>query len=144
MGTNFEQKCIVGFILSKKELTVIDQEEQFELQSRYDTKTGKETHKEKVMIREEESYFKFVDIVADDLYNLVNMIKSDYGFEAGTFWSDDDNYLWVGYELGDTENYGRVDLLTGSLDIEVLRELKGNLEGRFDLPIALHFITEVG
>lgn len=147
MGTNFEQKCIIGFILSEKELTVIDQEEQFELQPRYDTRTGKETHKEKVIIKDEESHLKFAHIVADDLYDLVELIKTEFGFEAGVFESDFESgifNMWVGHELGNTENYGRVDLLTGSLNIDELCDLKRNLEERFVFPIALHFLIEVG
>lgn len=142
MGTNYEQQCIVGFMLGDDEAKHILSPAVYEEQARYNTRTGKQTHTEKVLVKEEDYVYRFGDCEGYDLYDLGNTIANKHNVD---FFHDDDGYLFIGKFVGETNDYGRVDLLEDTVSFSLLQSLREDVQDIFkDQCIELHFVTSVG
>jgi hypothetical protein len=143
MSVNFTQKCIIGIKLSREDVINVVSEPIYETQSRYDIKTGKETSKSKVLVKEGEESFDFMGYSSYDLYELGEVISSNTDLNCIT--CGEEEYLYIGKKIGDNHDYGRADLIEGSISsynaISAIQDVR-NIFPSYE--VSLHFITHVG
>lgn len=115
MGINYSQYILVGTKVDKDSIKVIKEPSQYEIQNRYDTRTGKIVRQEKVLIKQEEYVFKFLNKEYDDIYEIENDFPD---LKLLIF----DEYIILGMNILNKESFDRVDLITGKFNIEQLTE----------------------
>jgi hypothetical protein len=147
MGVNFIQYCILGWEFTRDDIEQEISPAEYQLQDRFDTKTGKVTHQENVLVKAREYKLAAAGVEADDIYDLAEGIADKYGLECGI--DSDYDRFWIGFKMGETEDYGRVDLINGSvclddfaMSLNTLRELQADIAP--DQAIELHFGSHVG
>ena len=144
MGTNFVQKCVLGVSFKEESVKNIISEEQYRDEPRYDTRTGKQIRTERITIKGEVSNYIVLGKTFDELgcvefddLDVVYDFDSEKGCES----------LYIGEEIGDNEDLGRVDLLSGSISFDEISEKAKVLSERLNVDvkeIGLHFVTRVG
>jgi hypothetical protein len=139
VSVNFTQKVLVGVSLSLLEIERVISEAVYENQPNYDTKTGKKIGENKVLVKEAESVYDFGKFRCEDLEDLVSEIEEGYGLTA--FFDND--FLYVGEEIGESEDYDRVDLRSGEIDLEELMDIFARVGKQIDNP-KLIFMSIVG
>lgn len=143
MSIDYTQYCMIGFSVKQSELKVVDSEEKFELQNRYDPYTGKLKGQEKVVIEYEKSHLEFPGLGSfRDGYCLDQAIidtldvNCSYNYETKTFY--------IGTLIGEMDSHGSVDFLTGIINFDELLTIKKELETKFpDREISLMFFSNV-
>jgi hypothetical protein len=145
MGVNYTQHCMLGFYLDADDITVIRQPAIYDEQPRYDTRTGKQTHTEKVLVKQEEAVYQFEDLEDEYLEELGEQIADKYG--VGCRVDQEYEFLCVGIDVAESADYGRVDLLNDDIDIKSLLQEAEELKEKFPQykdQIGLHFFSYVG
>ena len=142
MGVNFRQKCMVGIEVALSDITVVVSEAVYEDQNRYNPKTGKITGTERVLVKEEELKYVFMGEESDDWYCMIENIAEELGIDSYIQEGDDgDAYFCIGTFVGDEQDMGRADLLTGSVEISYLVKLMTELKDKLPGDISLHFLS---
>jgi len=152
MGTNYNQYCIVGIKLHADDIRHVVSPDEFEEQPRYDTKTGKVSHLEKVLVKKESVIMKYRDfqIDYDSIFEFGEELVLHYkeSLPELTYVSDQDNdYVVIGLFLLSSESYGRVELLEGSSSISEIQELATQVANALNVPIediGLHHCYYIG
>lgn len=145
MGVNFHQKCMVGIEVALSDITVVVSEAVYEDQNRYNPKTGKITGTERVLVKEEELKYVFMGEESDDWYCMIENIAEELGIDSYIQEGDDvDAYFCIGTFVGDEQDMGRADLLTGSVEISYLVKLMTELKDKLPGDISLHFLSSAG
>lgn len=138
MSVNYEQYCIIGIELRGDIIEEVISEPVYEEQSRYDSKTGKETHKENVLVKQGETKYVFGNYSSDYLYDLGECLEEVFGLEA--VLDQENDVLYLGFRIGEEQNFGRVDLLVDEIEIEDLVSKKEELSEMFPgYAVRLHF-----
>lgn len=140
MGVNYSQYCYLGLAFDLDEIEVIESPAEYRLEDRYDVKTGKVTHQEKVLVKEEVCYYKINDVKFEhpDDYR-------DRSFD--TRFDSYNDRIYVGRNIGNFHDYGRVDLLEGSISIDELTKMSNKIKEDFPKykdRVMLHFFNSVG
>jgi hypothetical protein len=142
MSCNFTQICIVGIAIEEDNAKVILSEAIYEDQPVYDTRTGKVLKTQRVTVKDEESHYAFDGETGYDLWTLGESLAKKYDI---SYTVDDDKCLYLGYKIGDQEDCGRVDLLTGYVNVSEIRSNQIAIESIFpDYEAAVFFVTHVG
>ena len=145
MGVNYRQKCMVGIEVALSDITVVVSEAVYEDQNRYNPKTGKITGTERVLVKEEELKYVFMGEESDDWYCMIENIAEELGIDSYIQEGDDgDAYFCIGTFVGDEQDMGRADLLTGSVEISYLVKLMTELKDKLPGDISLHFLSSAG
>ena len=145
MGINYSQSCILGWEFTREQVEKEISPAEYSEQPRFDTKTGTETHKEKVLVKERDYIFECAGIQNEELWYLAEQVAERHGLRSVC----DDESFYIGISLGDREDFGRADLLEGDVQLDRLavhlNRLKDMQEdiGTPDSP-AIHFIASVG
>ena len=143
MGVNFTQHCILGLQVEADDILVVTQPAKYEEHPRYNTVNGKVTHMQKVLVQDEQAYYKFLGCQNESLWELGEDIAEKYGLD----FTCDEETLSIGISIGENQDCGRVDLIEGSEPIEYLHDVAIEVAGKFGCSpdkIALHFVTNVG
>lgn len=119
MGVNYEQHCMVAVSFDWDELKRVTSKAEYKLEDRYDTRTGKVTHQEKVLIKEEEFCY--------ELCGRRFKYIEDIHFE-GLFVEYDEDYLYIGLPVTEPVDLGRVTLLEDSFDLLNLEKLQDRVK----------------
>jgi hypothetical protein len=153
MGVNYEQIAVLGIEVKAKDCKVITSPAVYEKQNRYNSKTGKVSHQETVLVKEEEYKYSFGGFEFEDFWDLGNDADFrdmfiDPNLEMVYVCDDysDGRYL-IGYKIGDDADCGRATLLDGEISVAELVEKQLKLEEIFSSNkdrIKLHFTTQVG
>lgn len=139
MSINYNQSCLVGVKLYYKDLTVIDSPAEYQLQDRYDTRTGKITWQESILVKSEEWHIEFNGKAYDDY----NEIANDYGLDYIEDYQD--GCVYIGAEINVSQpNFGRADLLKGQLCLDAIQKLFKRVEKVLNMPAKMYFIPRVG
>jgi hypothetical protein len=139
MGTNYGQICIVGVCLKCNDIKRIISPAEYVDEPRYDTMTGKQIKTERILKKREQYVYDVLGESYDDLYYV-----SIDGLKCRV---DNDNNLFVGLEIGDNYDCGRVELLQGSYSLIELLEKAKEVSEKLEVPssdIGIHFVTYVG
>lgn len=145
MGVNYRQKCMVGIEVALSDITVVVSEAVYEDQNRYNPKTGKITGAEIVLVKEEELKYVFMGEESDDWCCMIENIAEELGIDSYIQEGDDgDAYFCIGTFVGDEQDMGRADLLTGSVEISYLVKLMTELKDKLPGDISLHFLSSAG
>ena len=145
MGVNYRQKCMVGIEVALSDITVVVSEAVYEDQNRYNPKTGKITGTEIVLVKEEELKYVFMGEESDDWCCMIENIAEELGIDSYIQEGDDgDAYFCIGTFVGDEQDMGRADLLTGSVEISYLVKLMTELKDKLPGDISLHFLSSAG
>jgi hypothetical protein len=146
MGVNYQQKCMVGIEIPLSDITVVVAEATYEDQNRYNPKTGKITGTERVLVRESELKYVFMGKESDDWYSMIEDLAKELDLDSyiqnGDY--DGEEYFCIGTFVGDEDDMGRVDLLTGSVEISYLVKLMTELKDILPGDISLHFLSSAG
>jgi hypothetical protein len=139
MGTSYTQKAIVGVRLPVEDIKSILSEAQYRYEPRFDTKTGKQTHETRVLVKEAKSVYTFKDLSSEDIYELAEQIESKY--KLTTLISDE--VLYVGLTVGGRIDYGNVRLIQKEVSFTELSEMFEYVRKIIPNP-SLCFATDVG
>jgi hypothetical protein len=138
MGVNYSQYCYLGLAFDLDEIHFIESPAEYKLEDRYDVKTGKVTHQEKVLVKEEVSYYKINGANFED--------PDDFNIKNFETISNNDR-IYVGYSIGNFRDYGRVDLLEGSISLDELIKMSNEIKNAFPDykdKVMIHFFNSVG
>ena len=141
MGVNYDQECMVGIEVALSDITVVVSEAVYEDQNRYDPRTGKILKTEKVLVKAAELKYVFMGEESDDWYCMIENIAEELGLDCYVPRSDDEQYFYIGTLVGDEQDMGRADLLTGSVEISYLVKLMTELKDKLPGDISLHFLS---
>jgi hypothetical protein len=140
MGVNYRQSCIIGLELGFEDLKVVTSPAVYEMQNRYNTKTGKIEKQEKVLVKSEEWHIEFQGKAYKDYYDIGRdlpkwiSVVEDYGRDC----------LYIGISLG-AKDFGRVDLIECSLSLEDINSQFEKVQKLFpDKKIEMHFWSNIG
>ena len=150
MGVDYVQNCIFGFAVKAEDLLVELSPEITEKQPRYDTRTGKVSHYENVVVKQSEEVYRFEDLEDEGIHTLANLIYKKYPDLECHVGSDDDyrpSGIYIGYKLGCRENDWGACLLDGEVSMDELLNMKNSLVEKFpDFKdrIKIHFFWWAG
>lgn len=142
MGVNFTQRCVLGVSFEGESLKNIISEEEYRDEPRYDTRTGKQIKTERIIIKDEVYNY----IVLGETFDELGCVEFD-DLDVVYDYNEEDETLYIGEEIGDGEDFGRVDLLCGSISLHDLSEKAKTLSERLKVDVKeinLHFIASVG
>jgi len=139
MGVSYTQKAIVGVRLSFEDIKSILSEAQYRYEPRFDTKTGKQTHETRVLVKEAKSLYTFKDLSSEDVYDLAEQIYCKY--KLTTFISDE--VLYVGLTVGGKIDYDNVQLIHKEMSLSELSDMFSYVSKIIPNP-SLCFATYVG
>lgn len=131
MSYSYYQYCILGFGIPASELEIEISPIETEDQPRYDTKTGKISHYETVVIKSGESVYRFQDLEAEHPSELAEEIEIKYPnliakYQNGEYGNAMD-FLYIGFEVGEQTDVGSINLIDGSLSLRDLSEIENQL-----------------
>lgn len=139
MGVDYTQYCLVGVRVNVQDINVIVEEAVYEYQNRYDTKTGKITHVEKVLVKSQVSKFVFNDKEYKSISNI------EYDYEDMIFvYNYDENAFYLGIPVTDPSYYGPFHFLEGFFLKEEILELFEEASKKLNGPVQMHFISSIG
>lgn len=139
MGVDYTQHCLVGVRVNVADINVVVKEAIYEDQNRYDTRTGKITHVEKVLVKSQVSKFVFNNKEYENIYNIENDYK-DMTF----IYNYDESAFYLGIPVTDPSGYGSFHSLTGFFLKEEILELFEEASKKLNRPVQMHFISSVG
>jgi hypothetical protein len=139
MGINYKQYCLVGKAYHLSDLEVVDSEEITEKQPRYDSKTGKVKSYETVIVKEEESHYELLGASVEEPYEFEEFFR-----KKGLSVVTDDEFLYVGHLLGEYKDFGRADLLEGSVELNELSSIVTKVEAILESGCYIIFCSSVG
>lgn len=145
MGINVTQKMIIGIALDSDECHYQKSPAVYDEQPRYDTKTGVQTHTERVLVKEEETYFKFRDVVEENegFHYFIEVVGTKYNLDVAV--DEESEIGYIGYNCGLNNGSYSFDLLEGSLSIDDINDNVTALKEIFlDEEIGIHFVGYVG
>lgn len=143
MGTNYGQTCMVGVRFEPDDLKKIISPEEYRDEPRYDTRTGKQIRTERILVKEEDFVYEVLGVEYDDL----GEVEIDGLCCAENFDPNERDGFFIGIEIGDEYDCGRVDLLQGSISLLEISEKAKIVSEKLNVPIediGVHFITYVG
>lgn len=146
MGVSYDQKCMVGIEVALSDITIVVEEAVYENQNRYNPKTGMITGTEKVLVKEEVLKYSFMGKESTDWYSMVEGLAEELGLDSYIQEGDcpGEEYFCIGKFIGDNDDMGRADLLTGSVEISYLVKLMTELKETLPGNISLHFLSSAG
>ena len=144
MGVDYDQKCMVGIEVDLSDITVVVSDAVYEDQNRYDPRTGKILKTEKMLVKAAKLEYVFMGKESDDWYCMIENIAEELGLDCYVPRSDDEQYFYIGTFVGEEQDMGNVDMLTGSVEINYLVKLAEDLKSKLSGNISLHFLSSVG
>ena len=118
MGTNYGQNCMVGIRLERDDLKKVISPEEYRDEPRYDTRTGKQIKTERIIVKNEVFVYEVFGKEYDDLYE----VEID-GLVCRSNFDPDKRYgFFIGLDIGEDLDCGRVELLQGSLSLAEIAE----------------------
>lgn len=139
MGIDYTQYCLVGVRVNIQDINVVVKEAVYEDQNRYDTKTGKITHVEKVLVKSQVSKFVFNNKEYENIYNIENDYKN-----MTFLYNYDESAFYLGIPVKEPNSYGSFHSLTGFFLKEEILELFEEASKKLNRPVQMHFISSVG
>ena len=128
MGIDYYQQAIVGIRFSSLAFRRIINAPIWETQNRYDTKTGKVSGTEQVLVKEAEYewYFPNTEIVIDaqDVSNRGLLWAIIQASHIDLDILEIEDYIYMGKRIHSTKSYGRFHPLEGYYSFEELEEIK--------------------
>lgn len=140
MGVNYRQYCVIGIKISIEDIKVVTSPAVYEEQNRYDSKTGKVKGTVRVLVKHEQSHYKWDGKVYEE-YDDLRYIKYDGSIKTyGT-----DKHIYFGYFIDANEDCGNVDLIEDELTLEFIQEQFDLVSKRFpDYPVKMYFVSYAG
>ena len=146
MGVNYRQKCMMGIEVALSDITVVVSEATYEDQNRYNPKTGKITGTERVLVKEEELKYVFMGKEYDGWYDMIGDLADELelcsSIQEGN--CPEETYFYIGTFVGDEQEMGNVDMLTGSVEISHIVKLAEELKSKLPGDISHHFLSSAG
>ena len=141
MGVDFKQYCLIGQSYSFEELETTISPEEYKMEDRYDAKTGKVTHQEKVIIKYEVKEYSLLGKTNECLYELSALLE-----KKGLICVEDDNSntFNVGLPFASRSDYGRVTMLEGGVTQSHLNDKFDQAREIFGSDVMLIFCTTIG
>ena len=120
MGVNYKQFCLYGIEIIEEDICTIVSPKVTEDQPRYDIKTGKVEKYETVLVKDEVKSYEFMGLKSEYFYGLYELLcnkfmKADYMYNM----HEVNDRIYIGCDIGDTEDLGRAELLYDNDDIDI-------------------------
>ena len=150
MGVDYTQYCILGIRLDVDDIKIVTDEEVYEDQPRYNTKTGEMTKMVSILVKEEQYHYEYAGFTDECLWDLGEQIEKKLDDEniSVQHGGEYDSSIYIGKKIGESsEGYCKADLLDGSIDLEdlFLDAEKMAVELEVDpSKIELHFVKHIG
>jgi len=145
MGIDYNQSCILGIKIEESDYAVCTKETVWKSEKRYDRKTGERIEDERSVVTEAEYIVSYMDVEGYDEWDLAEKLAKKLGL---TYCMDDNGTgcdIYIGYSLGGSDDYGRVDLIDGSVSMEDFASKLSKLTTIFNSEkIELHFVSSAG
>lgn len=156
MGVNFYQHCVFGIAVDPTEIVL--GEEIYKEEPRYDTKTGKQTHTEKILVKTKETKYeikigdKVIEtdepVYSPEIHEYIKQLNESAKYHYLLKCIEDQhNIYYIGFSLGEVVNYGRADLLDDTIGYSLLQNYADQLVRMLGInhdDISLHFFAESG
>jgi len=139
MGINYRQSCILGICLEEDEIKKVISPAKYRDEPRFDPRTGKQTHTERILEKYEEYVYEVFNVQYQDLYGI-----QVHGLDTVV---DNDEVLYIGIHIGDHFDGGRADLLQGSFSLSETDNKAKMIAEKLGVDhedIELHFIASIG
>jgi len=147
VGVNYYQGCILGWEFTRNQVEKEISPAKHTEQQCYDTRTGTETHKIQVLVKEREYSLECAGLKREDMYELADAVADKLGLSY--LMDHDEDSFFIGVKLGDDFDYGRAELLIGDVQLDdlaaklnILKDMQEDM-GTPDSP-AIHFCSNVG
>lgn len=144
MGISYDNYLVYGICLNKSECEVIISPAKYEMQNRYDTKTGKIIKQEKVCIKREENKYVFNSWENEDFTELANDIANANNLKW--FYNYDDS-CFIGLKAIESDDKGGARMIDGSISISELTELHNKMLDLFPFDedkLKLYGVASIG
>ena len=142
MSVNYTQYCIYGIHLEEKNYRTVISPAEYEMQNRYDTKTGKIIRQEKVLVKNNVIKYEVFGVEEYGWWELCDGLEEQ--FPCLDVVQDEDS-IFIGQGIGDSHG-DRIELIEGDVTLEELKayheEVKEQLNVR-DEELSLHFFTRI-
>lgn len=140
MGVNYRQYCVIGIKIPIEDIKVVTSPAVYEEQNRYDSKTGKVKGTERVLVKHEQSHYKWDGKVYEE-YDDLRYIKYDGSIKT----YDTDKHIYFGYFIDANEDCGKADLIDDKLTLEFIQEQFDLVGKRFPgYPVKMYFVSYAG
>jgi hypothetical protein len=140
MGVNFYQRCILGVSFVGKSIKNVASEEQYRYEPRFNPRTGEKTEPERIITRRAEYNY----LVLDKEFDELEYVEFD---DLDVIYEPEEDMIYIGKRIGHLKDYGRVDLLTGSVWLEHLVKEAHAVAEKLGMDVdklSLHFIASAG
>lgn len=144
MGVNYDQRAILGICISSESAEHELSPAEYVEQPQYDTSTGVQVASKSVLKKHREVEYRYGKWVSYDMYSLGELIAKE--LHLSCVFDNDEEDIFIGFPVGETHDYGRVELLEGEVSLDELENLRAELQERLsgDHEINLYLITSVG
>lgn len=126
MGIDYTQCCIYGLAIRKEDVKTVISPAKYEKQNRYNPKTGKVTHTENTLVKEAEESYSIFGVNEESFHELGWALAKAFP-ELAVYVPYDEDVIYLGYNVADSEGGGRVTLLRGFICLEELSDLHKQL-----------------
>jgi len=142
MSINYTQVCIIGIKLSLQDLEVVTSPAVYELQNRYDVKTGKIKKTENVLVKQKEYHYEFEGKIYKEYWEIIaDFFDQQSGFEGG--YVDEDRTVFLGFKIK-AKYQGGADLIQEELSLDTIKEKFELMQKRFtNYPIKMYFFSDI-
>jgi hypothetical protein len=142
MGTYYTQHAIYGVEINSEEFKRTASPAEYREEPRFDTKTGLQTHVERILVKREVVEYQYGDISSDCEYDFIEKLINEYSGALDTIWVHGGN-LFVGRRIGEKGNGWCVNLIDTSVKLNEIEKIHLELIKLFkSQDLALHLIGE--
>ena len=144
MSVNYDQYCIVGVCLDASDCKKITSEAIYEHQPRYNPKTGKETHKEKVLVKQEEYVYREFGCEDEEFDRLMVKIANKYDLNYLVEYGNNEEHGYIGKCPVENSGDYNVSLIDDSATIQYINEIYVEVKDKLNCEPELHMFSQVG
>lgn len=141
MGIFYQQYIIIGIEVVAERYKKVLSEAVYEEQPRYDTKTGKQTHTEKVLVKQEQYCYNGFGVSHEEFVEFLELAAKKLNVDC--VYIDQDTGC-LGKNIGDDEDFGRVVLVDGKISWENLQSMFAEVQSKFGERVKLYFASYIG
>lgn len=144
MSTCYSCKAIYGIKFRMDDIKVVISPPEYVDQPTYNVNTGEQISIFRKLKKKEVYKYVFEGMDFDDLYKLESAIENKYA-KIKLKLEHDDDFVYIGFLVGDYPNYGNFKPVEGLVSINQLNELHEEMFKLFpNYDSVLHFMIHVG
>lgn len=136
MSVDYSVYLYYGVSIKESDCKVILEPEVVEYQNRYDPKTGKKTHTEKVLVKHENSIYRLGKYESESIWELAEVICDDKKLSACVYQPSHNNLsIVVGSRLMSYNGGSSFTYPIGTESLANLQDIHNKLLNQDDIPM---------